>query len=649
MYGIDGQFHSPALHLSQTGEYAPLDNVIFVASHTKEKSLYYYSNYGQLVDLAAPAHFKSLSAIDYKNFLGTSAATPVVAGVASLVFSLNPNFTAAEVKQFLIQGASEQIHNRYATPTRSKALNISIPMINAYQSIKAAQDTLENQLKWHFTLNNPFDTELSLNLTPYLNSSQITRITGELFQQPEGNSAPLLVSQFTENTDTSRIRFNDAGLDFRAHLSIDLRTEDGMEKTIENRLPIQLSKVSLTLRDHESGQTLADATIQMENLSVGASYPSGKTAIDGSSTLWLKPGHYKIRVQKPGFKPSSKTFAIDALAQQKLTLRLFPLDVQGLGGLDGLILDEHGSPVKQATVRLSGGEQTQGVIRLNQTNENGIYNFHNISLFDNLGNEITAFTLEVSARGYKTHTVQVTLLSDLTRTQNILLTKNDTASNHLFADDSETENGLETTGLWHRINLSENSILNRMQDQGFALTPSQHEGEALLPDAIRGHFAYWFGQSDTGSYIHEQSDNDFLLSGGTSKAAHTGALISPAINLIDTNKPTLRFKTWWEIEAALSNRDGFDQMTIWISTDGKVSFEEIRQLNPTFSPIGKDIEGKPYSSAGFDQPPVWVEEIIDLSAYKGQVVHIKFQFDTKDALSNGFRGWLIDDIVVIDE
>ncbi len=68
------------------------------------------SNYGDGLTLVGPSEFYALqstqgrlgSEFDYlNNFDGTSAATPTVAGVASLVWSANPNLTAAQVKQIL--------------------------------------------------------------------------------------------------------------------------------------------------------------------------------------------------------------------------------------------------------------------------------------------------------------------------------------------------------------------------------------------------------------------------------------------------------------------------------------------------------------------------------------------------------------------
>ncbi len=90
-----------------------------------------YSNFGQAVDIAAPGtHIISLRAArtdlmqfedpDYKpgsNILGeadtlyhlsgTSFAAPHVAGVASLLFSINPDLTAEQVKRMILQSARD--------------------------------------------------------------------------------------------------------------------------------------------------------------------------------------------------------------------------------------------------------------------------------------------------------------------------------------------------------------------------------------------------------------------------------------------------------------------------------------------------------------------------------------------------------------
>jgi hypothetical protein len=68
-----------------------------------------YSDYGPHIDLAAPTQVPTT---DYgggypRNWSGTSAATPHVAGVAALVKAARPNLTPVEIRQLLIQTADD--------------------------------------------------------------------------------------------------------------------------------------------------------------------------------------------------------------------------------------------------------------------------------------------------------------------------------------------------------------------------------------------------------------------------------------------------------------------------------------------------------------------------------------------------------------
>ena len=68
-----------------------------------------YSDYGPHIDLAAPTQVPTTDyGSDYvRNWSGTSAATPHVAGVAALVRAANPDLTPVEVRQLLIQTADD--------------------------------------------------------------------------------------------------------------------------------------------------------------------------------------------------------------------------------------------------------------------------------------------------------------------------------------------------------------------------------------------------------------------------------------------------------------------------------------------------------------------------------------------------------------
>ncbi|MEO7454597.1 MAG: Ig-like domain-containing protein [Fimbriimonadales bacterium] len=71
-----------------------------------------YSNYGNLIDIVAPGStFTTASTLGsqiYGNATGTSVATPYVSGAAALLFSLNPNFTPAQVEAFLESSADDR-------------------------------------------------------------------------------------------------------------------------------------------------------------------------------------------------------------------------------------------------------------------------------------------------------------------------------------------------------------------------------------------------------------------------------------------------------------------------------------------------------------------------------------------------------------
>ncbi|MFC1736027.1 hypothetical protein ACFL1X_07910 [Candidatus Hydrogenedentota bacterium] len=40
----------------------------------------------------------------------------------------------------------------------------------------------------------------------------------------------------------------------------------------------------------------------------------------------------------------------------------------------------------------------------------------------------------------------------------------------------------------------------------------------------------------------------------------------------------------------------------------------------------------------------WTKVVVDLNAYRGSTVQIRFRFDSIDAAGNAFAGWYVDDI-----
>lgn len=92
---------------------AGYEGVISVGSINKDKKLSYYSSYGPSVDVVAPGEdvystiYEPEKLSSFRKLSGTSMASPVVAGVASLLLSKNPNLTPAQVEYILEHSADD--------------------------------------------------------------------------------------------------------------------------------------------------------------------------------------------------------------------------------------------------------------------------------------------------------------------------------------------------------------------------------------------------------------------------------------------------------------------------------------------------------------------------------------------------------------
>ena len=100
-----------------------------------------FSNYGSWVDISAPGNniYSTLPSNQYGNMSGTSMATPLVAGLAGLMLSLNPSLTPADIKNCM-----------YTTATNINAQNPSyIGQLGAGRiNASAAMNCISGTLNW---------------------------------------------------------------------------------------------------------------------------------------------------------------------------------------------------------------------------------------------------------------------------------------------------------------------------------------------------------------------------------------------------------------------------------------------------------------------------------------------------------------------
>ena len=109
------------------------DSVMAVAGTNHTDGMYTSSQYGLTsVDIAAPARnvLSSVPGGGYSSFTGTSMATPHVAGAAALVLSVNPDLTAVELKELLMNSGDVNPATEGKTVS-GKRLNVHNALLEA--------------------------------------------------------------------------------------------------------------------------------------------------------------------------------------------------------------------------------------------------------------------------------------------------------------------------------------------------------------------------------------------------------------------------------------------------------------------------------------------------------------------------------------
>lgn len=349
---------------------------------------------------------------------------------------------------------------------------------------------------------------------------------------------------------------------------------------------------------------------------------------------------------------------LNCLDQDCQTLSDAPVNDAVVGTLSGQVIYK-GKPLANAQVALSGGAATNGAFISAITDANGYFTL-SFNVSNTLLEALKNAMLTISGAGINTITKKVTVIaSSASGYQFEVLpetTSADAVWRETFESDSASRNAWTRSQPsvanvdWQLLNKGHN-IRNNQVNQRVRLAPND-QSQGKVPEPLQGNTAYWYGDKVNGNFIGALSDSSTALEfdGGTSQYDNRGELISPVINLSQYQAPlSLSFKTWWEIESVNPNNQGFDLMNILVSTDGGNSFKTLARLNPLADPSSAYERAPiPYSNLGFNLAPAAVQqEAISLDEYAGKAnVQLKFQFRTVDELYNGFRGWMIDDVVI---
>ncbi len=133
----------------------------------------------------------------------------------------------------------------------------------------------------------------------------------------------------------------------------------------------------------------------------------------------------------------------------------------------------------------------------------------------------------------------------------------------------------------------------------------------LLPaDAHSGDYAFWSNKGD---------ESDMTL--------------TREFDLSEVDSATLEYWTWYDLE------QDYDYLYLEVSEDG-----EHWDILTTPSGTDKDPSGNSYGWGYNGESGGWIKESVDLSAYAGKKIQIRFEYVT-DAAVNG-KGFLLDDVSI---
>lgn len=164
---------------------AAFDNVIAVGSTNPDDSRtspFFWdvtsgSNYGDHIDVVAPGNYiyglSNTSNTNYNTYWGgTSQATPLVAGLASLILSKNPSLSVDEVKSIIYNSADDLVGNP-DEDTPGFDIFMGHGRVNAYKAMQQTLRVTDTNNSKDIQIINPLKENLSLISNESLENAKI--------------------------------------------------------------------------------------------------------------------------------------------------------------------------------------------------------------------------------------------------------------------------------------------------------------------------------------------------------------------------------------------------------------------------------------------------------------------------------------------
>ncbi len=124
----------------------------------------------------------------------------------------------------------------------------------------------------------------------------------------------------------------------------------------------------------------------------------------------------------------------------------------------------------------------------------------------------------------------------------------------------------------------------------------------------------------------------------SARADNIDTTLTREVDLSDVSQATLDFWTWFDIEK------WYDYGYVEVSTDGGDTWQVLPGRQTTNEDPVEQAYGPGYTGESGGSSPQWVKESIDLSAFAGRKVLLRFEYVTDSGLNTS--GWAIDDISI---
>ena len=170
----------------------------------------------------------------------------------------------------------------------------------------------------------------------------------------------------------------------------------------------------------------------------------------------------------------------------------------------------------------------------------------------------------------------------------------------------------------------------------------QHAGDYTSLESGQGDTVVSFNGAKTAKVLDTDAHSGQTFWYSNRRDAANMTLTHP-FDLSGQTKATLDYWTWFNIEG------DFDYGYVEVSTDNGTTWDTLKgqyttDTNPNGANYGHGYTGHSGHDPKSDAAPEWVHEQVDLSAYAGKAIQVRFDYVTDEGFNE--PGWAIDDISI---